>query len=184
MTSPRAPAFDELVERFLYHPDEDVGRFLEMAPEVAPSAPAQPAEPDREFLSFRLDGETWAVPIEGVREVMKVPPLTEVPRGDKHLVGLMNVRGEMLPVYDIKPRLGLTAMARAAPWPRGTRVVLLRDELGDAGILVDEVPGVVRLSPARLEQAPSFGRELACVAGLGKGRGELFILLDVQQALA
>lgn len=183
----RPVQFDELLERFFYRPDEEVGPFLELAPEVSGGARV-PEEIPEEFLAFALSGETYAVPIAAVREILKVPVLTEVPRSEPQLVGLMNVRGEMLPVFDVKTRLGLAdkppAVRGPHDLPRGARVVIVKDALGDAGVLVDAVEGVARLALSRLEQAPNLGVERDCIAGLGKKGDALYILLDLEQALS
>lgn len=179
--------FNELLERFFYRPDEAVGDWLELAPEIADGVEAMEELPE-EFLAFELSGETYAVPIGAVREILKVPVITSVPRVPDNVLGVMNVRGEMLPVYDLRARLNLEPLHRrvAGPGdvPRETRVVLLKELEGDAGILVDRVRGVVRLLLSKLEPAPSMGFERRAVAGLGRRDGDLFILLDVEQALA
>ncbi len=179
--------FATLLERFFYRPDEEVGAFLELAPEIA-DLPQSLDELPEEFLAFELSGEIYAVPIAAVREIIKVPPLTEVPRVSPHVLGVMNVRGEMLPVYDLKPRLRLADAPRKVQGPadvsRASRVVMLKDPQGDAGILVDRVQGVVRLPLSKLEQAPALSFDRRCVAGLGRRDGVLYILLDVEQALA
>jgi purine-binding chemotaxis protein CheW len=183
-----SPRFAELVERFLYRPDEEVGPFLELAPEVEATARAVPAEAPEEFLAFTLAGETYAVPIAGVREILKVGAVTEVPRADPRVLGLINVRGEMLPLYDVKVGLRLATsypvVRSGADLPRAARVVLLRDSEGDAGILVDKVAGAVKLSLSQLESAPLPGGARNAIAGLARDQGALYILLDVEQALA
>jgi purine-binding chemotaxis protein CheW len=179
-------AFEELVERFLYRPDEVVGPFLELAPEVGASAPAVEELPE-EFLAFELATEIYAVPIAAVREILKVTHVTEVPRAQKNVIGLINVRGEMLPLFDVKVRLRLAdavpVVRSGADLPRQARVVLMRDLAGDAGVLVDRVHGVVKLPLARLEAPPSLGADRNAIAGLARKDGVLFILLDVDQAL-
>jgi purine-binding chemotaxis protein CheW len=180
--------FAELLDRFFYRPDEPVGDFLELAPEVDRSTlHGVPEEPPEEFLAFTLEKETYAVPIGAVREILKVNDVTELPRARKNIIGLINVRGEMLPLYDVKVRLRLAA---APPVVRGrrdvgrtARIVLLKDLEGDAGILVDQVDGVVKLQLSRLEEAPGLGLERNAIAGLGHRDGQMFILLDVEQAL-
>ncbi|MEW5739261.1 MAG: chemotaxis protein CheW [Myxococcota bacterium] len=180
--------FAELLDRFFYRPDEDVGPFLELAPEVEGAPLTTVEEVPEEFLAFELGGETYAVPIAVVREILKVGDVTEVPRAPQNVIGLINVRGEMLPLYDVKVRLALAeapAVVRTKKdVGRGARVVLLRDPEGDAGILVDRVRGVVKLALSRLESAPHLGRERDAVAGLGRKDGRLFILLDLEQALS
>lgn len=182
------PQFAELLERFFYRPDEAVGWFLEGTPESSSGTELAPDESTEEFLSFVLEGETYAVPIGGVREILKVTHVTEVPRAGENLIGLINVRGEMLPLYDVKVRLRL---ASGAPWVRtaadvgrSTRIVLFKDIEGDAGILVDRVEGVVKLQRSHLEEMPELGVDRSCIAGLGRRDGQMLILLDVERVLA
>jgi purine-binding chemotaxis protein CheW len=181
------PRFADLLERFLYRPDEAVGPFLELAPEAEPAARPSPEEVPEEYLAFELAGETYALPIAGVRQILKVGAVTEVPRAEPRLLGLINVRGEMLPLYDVKVGLHLATtyptVRTGADVPRGTRVVLVRDPGGDAGLLVDRVVGAVKLTRSLLESVPPLGRQRAAVAGLARDRGALYILLDVPQVL-
>lgn len=183
-----AARFAELIDRFLYRPDEAVGPWLELAPEVDAIAAPPLEEVPEEFLAFVLEGETYAVPIAAVREILRVPEVTEVPRARKNLLGLINVRGEMLPLYDVKVRLHLAAespvVRNARDVGRGARVVLLKDPEGDAGVLVDGVAGVVKLPLSRLEEAPHLGAERNAIAGIGRLGEHLYILLDVEQALS
>lgn len=181
-------SFAELLDRFFYRPDEAVGAFLELAPESDRDVQAAAEETPEEFLAFVLEGETYAVPIGAVREILKVTDVTEIPRAQENLVGLINVRGEMLPLYDVKVRLKLASkppvVRTARDVGRATRVVLLKDLEGDAGILVDRVEGVVKLQLSRLEEAPGLGIDRSAIAGLGRTGDQLFILLDVEQALS
>lgn len=183
-----SPRFADLLDRFFYRPDEAVGAFLELAPEVElGDAPAQ-EEATEEFLAFVLEGETYAVPIAAVREILRVGDVTEVPRAAPNLLGLINVRGEMLPLYDVKVRLRLAArppvVSRAGDLPRAARVLLLKEPEGDAGIVVDGVSGVVKLRLSRLEAAPQLGGDRHPIAGLARQDGQLYILLDVEEALS
>jgi purine-binding chemotaxis protein CheW len=178
--------FDELIDRFLYRPDEAIGPFLELAPEVEGLA-REAAEVPEEFLAFELGQEVYAVPIAAVREIMKVTHVTEVPRAQRNVIGLINVRGEMLPLYDVKVRLKLAeqvpSVRIASDVPRAARILLLREQAGDAGVLVDRVQGVVKLSLGRLEAPPALGPERNAIAGLARKDGALYILLDVEQAI-
>lgn len=180
--------FQDQLNRFFYDADEQVGPFLELAPEVDASHLALPQETPEDFLAFALEKEIYAVPISQVREILKVPPLTEVPRAPGNILGLMNVRGDMLPVYDLKKRLQLLdavpVVRSAADVPRSARVVLVHDAQGDAGIFVDRIEGVVKLVLSRLEVAPNLGLDRNCIAGLGRKGDALFILIDLGLALA
>ncbi len=180
--------FAELLDRFFYRPDEDVGSFLEQAPVGDRIAQPVAEEAPEEFLAFVLEGETYSVPIGAVREILKVTDVTELPRAQKNIIGLINVRGEMLPLYDVKVRLRLastTPLVRTGKdVGRAARILLLKDLEGDAGVLVDRVEGVVKLQLSRLEEAPGLGIDRSAIAGLGRRDGQMYILLDVEQALS
>ena len=176
-----------LLDSFFYRPDEEVGPLEKLQTDAAePVAPIDSEEP-QEFLAFRLEAETYAVAIEDVREIVKVPLLTEVPRGHKGLLGVMNLRGEVLPVYDVKHRLGLLdkspIVTGPTDLPRSARVVLVRDEQGDAGVLVDGVNEVVKLLVSRFESPPAGTTDRDSIVGLARKGEALYILLDVAQVL-
>lgn len=175
------------LDSFFYRPDEEVGPLEAVQTDAAePVTPIDSEEP-REFLAFRLEAETYAVAIEDVREIVKVPLLTEVPRGQRGLLGVMNLRGEVLPVYDVKHRLGLIdktpVVTGPADLPRSARVVLMRDEQGDAGVLVDGVDEVVKLLVSRFEAPPAGTTDRDSIVGLARKGDALYILLDVAQVL-
>lgn len=180
---PRLALFDS----FFYRPDEEVGPLEALQPDAAGPVPPAATEEPQEFLAFRLEAETYAVAIEDVREIVKVPLLTEVPRGQPGLLGVMNLRGEVLPVYDVKKRLGLLerspVITGPADAPRSARVVLVRDEQGDAGVLVDQVSEVVKLLPSRFEAPPAGTSDRESIAGLARKGDTLYILLNVEQVL-
>jgi purine-binding chemotaxis protein CheW len=178
--------FEQQLQTFFYRADEDAGALLAIEGLPEPIGPVF-QEMVNEYLAFTLENELYAVPIERVREIVKVPPLTEVPRARAEVMGVMNLRGEVIPVYDVKPKLHLSqqpSLVRGpADVPRSARVVLLRDDAGDAGVLVDSVSQVVKLPTASLEQAPAAADSSACVAGIGRRGDNLYIVLDVQEVL-
>lgn len=184
--------FSELLDDFFYRPDEDVSGLQELAEGTDGQDSLAPPENPEEYLSFLLEGECYAMPLSAVRELGKVPPLTEIPRAEPRLLGVMYLRGEVVPVYDVKLKLRLTDKAPvvagpdAPPPPRPARIIVVRTEEGPAGIWVDSVSGVVRLRPSMLEPAPPGvgGGDRDCVVGIGRRGSQLYILLDVQQALA
>ncbi len=187
-----AQTFSSLLDEFFYRPDEAAGELFELGTLPEAPAPVLPEEEPAEYLVFSLDAERYAIPIGDVREIVRVPALTEIPRGAKNLLGVMNLRGEVLPVYEVKRRLHLsdTAPQIAGPdadlsaLPKTARVVVIRDDEGDAGVLVDAVQEVVRLRPSTLEPPPAgVVTERDCVVGLGRRREQLYILIDVREAL-
>ncbi|RYZ34040.1 MAG: purine-binding chemotaxis protein CheW [Myxococcaceae bacterium] len=183
--------FEALLDAFFYRPDEDVSGLLDFAAGSDGLASRVLEEEPTEYLAFRLEAECYAVPILTVREICKVPLLTEIPRSGPELLGVMNLRGELLPVYDIKLRLRLAdapplvAGPDAGLPPRAARILVLKTDAGPAGVWVDSVAGVVRLKPSMVELSPAGLRgDRDCVAGLGRKGSQLYILLDPEQALA
>jgi purine-binding chemotaxis protein CheW len=182
--------FSALLDDFFYRPDEDVGGLLEFAAGSDEMLAPTPEETPEEYLAFVLEEEWYAVPIRSVREIGKVPPLTEIPRAEPRLLGVMNLRGDVIPIYDLKLRLRLTDKApkvagpdAPAP-PRSARILVAHTEQGPAGVWVDAVKDVVRLKPSMLESAPpGLGGERDCVVGIGRRSSQLYILLDLEQAL-
>lgn len=178
--------FEQLLHGFLYRADEPGLPGLAWL-EDAPKPETVGDELPEEFLAFTLADETYAVGIELVREIVKVPPLTEVPRAPRELLGVMNLRGEVLPVYDVRARLLLKPQVQPVRGPEDvtpkSRVLLMRSDAGDAGILVDGVEGVVRLLPSLTEAAPAGGTEKPYLTGLSRKGDRLYILLDVEKVL-
>ncbi len=187
------PRFEELLEDFFYRPDEPLGAPFE--PHLGEALLPTPVEvePPREYLAFSLGEETYAVPIERVRQILKVPPLTEVPRAARELLGVLNLRGEVLPVYDLELCLGLSTEpapvagpdADFSKVPRTARILIVHAAHGDAGLLVDAVHEAVKLVASAIEPPPrglSSG-ERATISGIGRRRDALFILLDLEQTL-
>ena len=194
------PSLSVLLDNFFYRPEEDIGPLAEVVAGTDDASEPVPEEVPEEYLAFLLEGELYALHIHGVKEIVRVPPLTEVPRAAANLLGIMYLRGEVLPVYDIKVKLRLkdsvpvVAGPEAPPPPRPARIIVVQTADGLAGIWVDEVTEVMRVRPSMLEVAPPgvSGGERDCVVGLGRrprevspGRTEeqLFILLDIWQAL-
>jgi purine-binding chemotaxis protein CheW len=140
---------------------------------------AQPANPGvREFLSFRLGEDVYAVELARIREIVSPPPLTEVPRASPDVLGICSVRGLLVTVVDLRRRLRLAE----APATRLSRILLANADSGEViGLFVDEVRQVVRLASADMEiTANVLGGELSdYVVGVGRPDGEFLILLDL-----
>ena len=181
--APSPPAVADLLDDFFYRVDEEVAVLAGLPAE--PAAPAAAGTEDaavEEYLTFRLGAEEYAVAIEYVREVLKAPPITEVPRAPAGILGVVNVRGEVVGVFDPRHRLGLP-VAEAA---EGTgRIVIVDDGEGASGLLVDAVASVVRLPRGSVEPCPQGigGASAECLAGIGRERSRLFTVLDLPALL-
>ena len=177
------PAAQNSLDRFFYRADEACGPLDELGPaSEVPAAGLAASGVLEEFLAFRLGGETFAVAIPAVREVVRAPPITEVPRAPAHVLGVVTVRGEVIAVFDPRRRLGLPPAAATG----GGRIVIVDGGLGSCGLLVDAVSHVVRLPAGSIEPCPSgvAGPNAELIVGVGRERDRLFTVLDVSALLA
>lgn len=134
-----------------------------------------------EYLAFSLGGDAYAVRIERISEILRPPPITEVPRAPRSVLGIVSVRGRLVTVVDTRARLRL-------PQPPfdGRARMLLAHHYGEAmGLLVDEVHQVYRLADSEIEPAAALGGEQPpYILGIGRpANGGLLVLLDLAQVL-
>jgi purine-binding chemotaxis protein CheW len=152
----------------------DLGASLPVAPRPVPAV-------RREFIAFRLGAEAYAFEIDRVREILRAPVLTEVPRSPAEVAGVILVRGEVVTVHDPRRRLGLPG----APGD-GARVIVCDADGERVGLLVDGVSQVLRLAPQDIE-APTQGLasiDPEYIAGVGRDQGHIYILLDLEALIA
>jgi purine-binding chemotaxis protein CheW len=167
--SPRARRPVALAERlraFRYHPDEDVSELSSLPPATDREAAPAPADEElREYLSFELEQQTFAVPLGAVLEILRARPLVERPRAHAPLLGVVDLRGTVTPVYDLGLGLGLRREIRKVagppeecePVPREARILVARTASGPAGMWVDRARDVVRLAAATIQAVPEPG---------------------------
>jgi len=135
--------------------------------------------PRVEYLAFRLGSDTYGVPIGEVREILKMPPVTEVPRAPKDVVGVVSVRGLLVTVLDLRQRLRVTS----GELTKKGRILLVAGAENEViGLYVDEVLQVHRLADTEIEIATNvLGGKLAdYVVGIGRPEGFLLILIDLR----
>lgn len=134
-----------------------------------------------ELLCFRVASEEYAISIMDIKEIIKPREVTEVPRVPGFVRGILSLRGNIIPVFDIKARLGLADGAVS----ERERIVVVKRENGYAGVLVDEVVQVVRIAEGGIEPPPVVleGIDREFVLGIGRVSGRMLILLDMEKVL-
>ena len=119
----------------------------------------------REFLAFVVASETYALPLSCIREILRVPSVTPVPRAPKDVLGIISVRGQVTTLIDLRQRLRV----QAAPVSSRTRVLLVDQGDEILGLLCDRVQQVHRLSENEVELASVLGADAASyVMGIGR----------------
>lgn len=132
-------------------------------------------------LTLRLDDEIFAIEAECVREILDLVPITEVPNAPPHVSGLINVRGRVVPLADLRVIFG---MARRSA-DQDTRIVVLETNIDNRatviGIIADKVHEVTDIEASSVEDAPRVGMRWRAdfVAGIGKRNGDFIIFPDL-----
>jgi purine-binding chemotaxis protein CheW len=119
----------------------------------------------REFLAFVVANETYALPLSCIREIMRVPSVTPVPRAPREVLGIISVRGQVTTLIDLRQRLRV----QAGPVSSRTRVLLVDQGDEIMGLLCDRVQQVHRLNENEVEMASVLGADAASyVMGIGR----------------
>jgi purine-binding chemotaxis protein CheW len=139
------------------------------------------------FVVFRLGGEGYALEVMRVQEVLDMQSLTEVPGGPKFMLGVINLRGRVVPVYDLRMPFGL---ARDSKLTRAPCVLIVESSSGGefliTGLLVDRVSDVLEFSPDELQPPPQLGLGKATpfVRGLIRHQDGFLLVLDVDRVFS
>jgi purine-binding chemotaxis protein CheW len=141
---------------------------------------------NRQFLAFSLGGDSFAIPVEQIREIIEYAQLTTIPGLPTFLRGLINLRGTVVPVLDLQVRLGKDA----TQVQRRTCIVIVEVEQEEErialGILVDAVSEVITLAPEKVEPPPSFGVDLRSdfISGILNLDKRFVVSLDLHNVLS
>ncbi len=135
-----------------------------------------------QLVTFSLGTEEFSIDILKVQEIIRPMDITRVPGAPEFIEGVINLRGRVIPVMDLRRRLGMQAQEET----RDTRIVVVEVGGKTVGLKVDSVSEVLRLSTDRIEPPPSFDnvQNTDCIRGVGKLEDRLIILLDVEKVLS
>lgn len=132
------------------------------------------------YLTFRLKNEEYAIPITIVREIVGMLDITPVPNTPPHVKGVVNLRGKIIPVIDLKVRLGL----EETEYTRETCIVVLEIDEALVGAIVDSVNEVLDLSLEHLQEPPQLGSsETEFILAMANLEDRVIILMDVKGML-
>lgn len=140
----------------------------------------------QQFLTFRIGKEFFGIELEQTREILEYTGVTEVPLMPKFLSGVINLRGEMVPVIDLAVRLGRDPIKVQ----RRTCIIVVEIHAQEQdyvlGLLADGVSEVVEIPQQEIEKAPSFGANIRAdfIQGIAKRENQFVVLLDAANALS
>lgn len=149
------------------------------------TATADLAEVAGQYLTFKLGEETYGLQILTVQEIIKLMEVTRVPRTPDYVRGVINLRGKVIPVVELRKKFSMTP----AEDNDLTCIIVVQVNTGDQtvimGIIVDEVSEVLDVAGNQIEPAPSFGAAVPTefILGMGKVADKVVMLLDVDKVL-
>ena len=134
------------------------------------------------IVGFQVGRETYGVPITSLHEIVRVPDITAVPDAPDYLEGVINLRGKIVSVMDLRKRFG----EKQATVRKNNRILVVEHAGRLAGLIVDSASEVLKIPSDAVEAPPAVFQEggLNCVTGLGKVGGRLVVLLDMSKLLA
>lgn len=136
---------------------------------------------DTQLVLLRVEGETYGIEIERLTEVVPLPHLRRVPGGPRHVLGIMHLRGRVVPVMDLRLRIGL-----ATPAGNPEQVAVAVSHGVEAGIAVDAVEEIARVPLAQIRPAEKglFGAAGRSVSGVAEVSGRFVLVLDLDLAIS
>lgn len=136
---------------------------------------------DLHIVGFRIGQETFGVAISMVHEIVRVPEITTVPDAPDYVEGVINLRGKIISVVDLRKRFGEKTITSN----RKNRIMVVEVERKMVGLIVDSASEVMKIPETEIEPPPNVFEEgeLNYVTGVGKLRGRLIILIDLTRVL-
>jgi len=138
-------------------------------------------EKDLQVVGFRIGNETFGVRIGSVREIVRVPEITAVPSAPETVEGVINLRGKIIPVMDLRKRFGQSDIQP----DKKNRILVVELENKLVGLIVNAASEVLKIAPSEIEAPGNLFAEgeSSYITGVGKLKGRLIILLDIAKLL-
>src|SRR5882672_9215462 len=137
--------------------------------------------PELHIVGFQVGRETYGVPITSLHEIVRVPEITAVPDAPDYMEGVINLRGKIVSVIDLRKRFGQQSTAAT----RRNRILVVEHRGRLCGLIVDSASEVLKIPAADIEPSAAVFQEggLNSITGLGKYKGRLIVLLDMARLL-
>jgi purine-binding chemotaxis protein CheW len=140
----------------------------------------------RQYLTFKLDREVFALDVATVREVLDFTSVTKIPRTPEFMRGVINLRGSVVPVVDLRLAFGMTATEKTVNTCIVVAEICLEGETTIMGALADSVEEVIDLEPEQIQPAPKLGTSIKTdfIRGMGKRETQFLMILDIDRVFS
>jgi purine-binding chemotaxis protein CheW len=138
------------------------------------------------YLTVALESESYGIPVLKVREIIRLQKITPVPQMPAYVKGVINLRGRVIPIVDLRVKFGLGAECADRTCIVVVQVRAANEQVISMGLIVDSVDEVVSLGVADIEPAPDFGASVSTtnLLGMAKVKGRVMTLLDIDRVVA
>lgn len=149
-------------------------------------------ETTNQYLTFVMGGENYAIPVTSIREVLTVPKVTRIPRMPEFMRGVINLRGSVVPILDLKLKFGIGETGMTSE----TAIVVVEIPFGNAddgeegllhlGIFTDAVKKVLTISKEEIEPPPKIGTKIKnnFILGMGHVEDDFIVILNIREVLS
>ncbi len=136
----------------------------------------------QQYVSFNLDAEKYAVDIMYIEEIIRMVEITQVPRAPEFVEGIINIRGKVIPVVDLKKKLNLGSISQ----DQNTRIIITNVKNRKIGFIVDSVNEVIRIDDSLIDDAPAVTMTMdsSYIKGVAKTNHGLIIILDIAKVFS
>jgi purine-binding chemotaxis protein CheW len=150
------------------------------------SAPVSTASIAGKYLTIALGSESYGIAILKVREIIRLQKITPVPQMPPFVKGVINLRGRVIPIVDLRVKFGLAAEFADRTCIVVVQIKLPSEQMVLMGLIVDSVEEVVSLAASEIEPTPDFGAQLNTeyLLGMAKVKGQVKTLLDIERVVA
>lgn len=138
------------------------------------------------FLTFALGSEEYGIPIQKVKEIIGIMDITNIPKTPQFIKGVINLRGKIIPVMDLRLKFGLVEKS----YDQRTCIIVVEIGIADAkrmmGIVVDTISEVISIQKGEIEPPPQYSTHVdnEFLTGLGKVKGKVILLLEIEHVLS
>lgn len=132
-----------------------------------------------QYLTFTVDKQAYGIVISAIREINRISEITKVPEAPTHVAGVMNLRGKVIPVVDLRLRMKLAA----GEITKETCTIVVETQAGQVGVIVDAVSSVQSLNEEDIDQTPISQGQGNYIVGVGKLENTMIMLIDIEKCL-
>ncbi len=134
---------------------------------------------EMQFVVFRLNNEEYGIEITSVEEILKYQDITNIPQADEYILGVINLRGKVIPIYNLKKKF----YGENSDITDDTRIVVISYQDMSVGMIVDSVSEVLRISEENIDLTSNFfsDKKNSSIVGIGKLEKRLLMIVDIKE---